>query len=77
MKVSKILVPAVALMATNNYVNSNNQVAASCESVCNDGLQACLTGCATTVVVPIFAVGCYSGCGIAYAGCMAVCASLK
>jgi hypothetical protein len=47
MKVSKILVPAVALMATNNYINNNQVAAVNCLEVCNAGLAACSTKCAT------------------------------
>ena len=44
MKISKYLVPAVALMVTHNYVNTNNQVEAiNCEAFfekCNNVCRA-------------------------------------
>jgi hypothetical protein len=42
MKVSKLIVPMVFLTAT---INNNNQVVASCESLCNDGFHAGIDKC--------------------------------
>ena len=72
MKVSKVLVPAVALMATNNYVNVNNQAAANCVEICNAGLFSCTAKCAA--FGPFLLGGaalCEAGCLTAYGICMA------
>ena len=74
MKIGKILVPTVALMAINNYVNPNNQVVATCQEVCNAGLASCSSKCAMFGwALPGGTVICEAGCLVVYAGCMALC----
>ena len=73
MKVSKLIVPMVFLTAT---INNNNQVVASCESLCNDGFHAGIDKC-TANSLPWMVLGCYAGCGVFYATCMGVCAAIK
>lgn len=72
MKISKIWVPAVALTATMN--NYNNQVAASCESICMAGFVGCSREC-SGLVIPWFIAGCEAGCSLALVGCLAICAA--
>jgi len=67
MKVSKILVPAVALMATNNYVNPNVQVQAlTCEDIAQ-AANACLEDWNV-----IRAGLCYTSAMALYATCIAI-----
>ena len=77
MKVSKILVPAVALMATNNYVYTNNKVVASCETICSEMLSHCILCCTSSASIPLLSARCYTGCFAGYGICMAACAAAK
>ena len=72
MKISKlILPPIVALTALNN-----NQVVASCESHCQAGFHSGIDRC-TATALPWMVLGCYAGCGVFLAGCMAICAAAR
>jgi len=74
MKLSKILVPAVALMATNNYVNTNNQATATCVEVCNAGIASCSSKCAVFgAFLPGGVALCEAGCVTVWVGFMALC----
>ena len=73
MKISKIWVPAVVLVAT---INNNNQVSASCESNCSAAFHRGIDRC-TDNSLPWMVLGCYAGCGIFYTGCMAICAAAR
>jgi len=74
MRISKILVPMVALTATNNYVIPNNQVTATCEEVCAAGFAACSEKCALFGwLLPGGTVACELGCAGVFAGCLALC----
>jgi len=79
MKISRILVPVVALTATHNfnYVNTSNQATASvCTEACRLGTISCLEKC--TMFGGFLPGGeevCIAGCGAVFAGCMAYCAA--
>lgn len=69
MKISRILVPAVALMVTNNYVTTAVTI-----ETCNSGLASCLEKCEMFGgVLPGGELLCVAGCGTVYAGCLALC----
>ena len=70
MKISKLIVPVVAL----TVISSNNKVAASCESICSEGFHRCIDLCTANSFFPL---ACYTGCGIGYTACMGVCAALR
>ena len=58
----------------NNY---NSQVkAGACEDSCREAFNYGMNQC-TIAALPWMVLGCYAGCGVFYASCMAVCASLN
>lgn len=71
MKISKLILPIVALTATYNY--PNNQVQASCMRMCDEVLHGCIDACCANSFFPM---GCYGGCVIGFGICTGICTSL-
>ncbi|WNE40666.1 MAG: hypothetical protein mread185_000123 [Mycoplasmataceae bacterium] len=71
MKINKIWVPTVVLVATmENY----GKVEASCAEVCQAGLVACMGKCSVVgAFMPLGMPACVAGCGIATGICIAAC----
>ena len=77
MKISRIIVPVVALTATmNNYNSQVRAISPTCIQTCNLGAMSCMEKCEMFGgFLPGGEALCFGGCAAVYAGCMALCAA--